>query len=611
VRFEAISDYGYKNTFIDNLFIEESPTGPLLSISGDEVNFGDVPLTRTETRTVRVSNIGLSSALIIDLSTTGEFSYQATEAPFYLDADSSFDVEISFSPQSENLYAGAFNMVYVDPNSPQAPLYHNVYLLGNGLIPPQGSLFSDPIPLTFPVVDITENTADYYNFYQPDWINPSNNFIGGNEVVYRVDLENSVLINGTITTTSQSLGLFILDEEPNPDNPPDLIGSGYTSASSGGVHLNFDNYLLRSGTSYFVISSHTFDPEITYTMNLTTQELSLPGVASNPSPAHNAINVNNYGELSWGRSVNAEGYLVYLSTDEFFTNSEPVDITDRNYEYLNLQFNNTYFWKVIPYNYLGQANEGIETWSFTTKEDPTITLPVTIDFEGLTELPSQIDYTDLSISVNQYGNDGHALSQVMPQQNYVDQIIFQPVNNITSQSVISFDYNFLSYSTSAPWYGLSLIQDFDYLTIKVSTDYGANFTTLDQINGSNHTTTSEYTNYSHDIGMYAGQSLVFKFELAWLDMDVYIFNIDNIFIGSPEITTLPTPTNLTIIKESMEVEMHWDTVEGALLYHIYCSEQPYGNYEYMASCDANYYFGFTEIDKMFFKVKASSTYDMP
>ena len=612
VKFEAISDYGYKNTFIDKFIIEENPTGPQISIAGEEVNFGNVPIALTETRTVRVSNIGISSALIIDLSIIGEFSYQATQAPFDLETGSSFDIEFSFSPQIENLYVGFFNIVYVDPNNPQTPLYYNIDLLGNGQIPPQGSLFLDPIPLTFPAVDITENTAAYYDIYEPDWINPPNNFIGGNEVVYQVDIENSALINGTITTGNQTLGVFILGEEPNPDNPPEPMAYASSSSSSGGVDIEFSNYLLRSGTSYFVISSHTLDPEITYTMNLTAQDLSLPEVVSNPSPAHNTNNVNINGELSWSKSINAEGYLVYLSTDEFFTNIEAVDITDRNYEYTSLDFNTTYFWKVIPYNYLGQVNEGIETWSFTTKEDPTITLPLTIDFEGLTDLPPQIDYTDLSISVNQYGNDGYALTQVMPQQNYVDQILFQPVINITPQSVISFDYNFLSYSTSAPWYGLSFIQDFDYLTIKVSTDYGANFTTLDQINRSNHTTTSEYTNYSHDIGMYTGQTLVFKFELAWIEMvDIYIFNIDNIFIGSPEITSLPSPTNVSIIKEGMEVEMNWDNVEGALLYHIYWSDQPYGDYEYMISCDSNYYFGFTEIDKMFFKIKASSIYDMP
>ncbi|MFA7058093.1 MAG: choice-of-anchor D domain-containing protein, partial [Candidatus Cloacimonadales bacterium] len=107
-------------------------------------------------------------------------------------------------------------------------------------------------------------------------------------------------------------------------------------------------------------------PAVTWTFTTTADA---PVAATYTAPANNATNVAKTGNLTWGAVTGADGYKVYLSEDNAFTGVTPVVQTTTSYAYSG-DFATTYFWKVIPYNVIGDATGTIATWSFTTAPSP-------------------------------------------------------------------------------------------------------------------------------------------------------------------------------------------------------------------------------------------------
>lgn len=89
----------------------------------------------------------------------------------------------------------------------------------------------------------------------------------------------------------------------------------------------------------------------------------IPLCVSNPSPANSATNVIP-NTLSWTGSNDAQFYDVYLgySSESLSflgrTNKPSIDI--------NIERGKTYYWRVIPGNYLGICDNTCETWNFQT-----------------------------------------------------------------------------------------------------------------------------------------------------------------------------------------------------------------------------------------------------
>ncbi len=88
------------------------------------------------------------------------------------------------------------------------------------------------------------------------------------------------------------------------------------------------------------------------------------------SPTDAEIGVAMTGDLSWSPAQGADGYYVYLGTDNPPTdvyNEE--DVTDAlSLAYSGLQAGVVYYWQVVPYNVNGDA-VNCPIWSFTTFND--------------------------------------------------------------------------------------------------------------------------------------------------------------------------------------------------------------------------------------------------
>ncbi len=94
----------------------------------------------------------------------------------------------------------------------------------------------------------------------------------------------------------------------------------------------------------------------------------VPECATSPTPSHEAENV--YPEkLTWqGDDNNTQTYELYIGTDEDPFKNEPVILDNNTYTLpSSLEPMTTYYWAVIPKNFLGESNHDcIKVWKFTT-----------------------------------------------------------------------------------------------------------------------------------------------------------------------------------------------------------------------------------------------------
>lgn len=110
-----------------------------------------------------------------------------------------------------------------------------------------------------------------------------------------------------------------------------------------------------------------------------------PIAATNPIPANDAKDIfNKELVLSWKGVQFATGYKVYIGTQS--TNFEIYNGQDvgnnTSFTIPHLDYERQYFWKVVPYNPVGEAID-ILIWSFTVMPDQSIkTFPWFEGFEG-------------------------------------------------------------------------------------------------------------------------------------------------------------------------------------------------------------------------------------
>ncbi len=113
-----------------------------------------------------------------------------------------------------------------------------------------------------------------------------------------------------------------------------------------------------------------------------------PNPPTNPNPENKAQNIEVNTTLSWsctdpdGNKI--ESYKVY------FGSTFPPPFVDgrlvANYDPGQLEYNTTYYWKIIPYDGQDYTNENlIDTWEFTTKNIDSKPIAPTLRFAGFSD----------------------------------------------------------------------------------------------------------------------------------------------------------------------------------------------------------------------------------
>ncbi|MCD4747197.1 MAG: hypothetical protein K8R58_12945 [Bacteroidales bacterium] len=120
----------------------------------------------------------------------------------------------------------------------------------------------------------------------------------------------------------------------------------------------------------------------------------LPDCAESVSPLDGAINVPINATLNWDTVTQVNGYKIYFGTDNPPTNIEnSTDLGNvTTYIPASLNYDEDYYWKIVPYNSVGDATD-CSVWSFST-----VTEFIQLDIKAYLEGP--YNGSDMNTDIN-------------------------------------------------------------------------------------------------------------------------------------------------------------------------------------------------------------------
>ncbi|MCB5266830.1 MAG: choice-of-anchor J domain-containing protein [Candidatus Cloacimonetes bacterium] len=202
--------------------------------------------------------------------------------------------------------------------------------------------------------------------------------------------------------TAAKLALY-RGNQPVPDAMNDQLfyNDGIVSTSFWNeAELRF----ISSETGVMYFGFHCFTSAEGGRINIDNLEiLGLPTPVSDPIPANNSLGISLRPVFSWEYADgNPQGYRFYLGTDDPPTNicnGLELGITNEMYYLESLLFSTVYYWKVVPYNSMGDAPE-CPAYCFTTMDQNTLTeFPYSQNFDDYTA--PQLPYDWFSINNNE------------------------------------------------------------------------------------------------------------------------------------------------------------------------------------------------------------------
>lgn len=252
--------------YVDNVTVQEIPENPVFAITPTSWNFGDVEVGfASVARVFTVSNTGPGiltvNAPVLDNNDDFILSYTAEDFPAELSGSETVTFSVVFEPEAVGEALGEISIGYDDGTANTA----TVELTGNGIVRPAGSTCGNPYVIaSLPLVDFSGNTDVMGDDYSSTWITPNSNYLNGNDMVFQFTLEEPGFLSASMTSPNTWIGLFILEDCPDPDNPPAVI----RTATSSGSAVSFANQYMEAGTYFAIVSSYPAPQTIAFTLNL-------------------------------------------------------------------------------------------------------------------------------------------------------------------------------------------------------------------------------------------------------------------------------------------------------------------------------------------------------
>ncbi len=180
-------------------------------------------------------------------------------------------------------------------------------------------------------------------------------------------------------------------------SPPPLVYSNLTTNSYNPGTLNFDTTYFWEIIAWDDSNAYTTSP----IWSFTTRTNSPPFTPANPIPANGSTNVNIDVDLSWVCG-DPDGDIVTFDI-YFGTTYPPPQVASNVTEYNPgiLEFNTTYYWKIVAWDMHGASTEG-PIWSFTTVVSQPPEVPI---IDGPTKGKPNIEYNYTFVTTDPEGAD--------------------------------------------------------------------------------------------------------------------------------------------------------------------------------------------------------------
>lgn len=379
---------------LDNVKVEQfdAATTPLATFSADSWNFGNVYIgSKMYSQIITLSNTGTNGLNVTSVEVPDGFGVKAERdlSTIGLKKNEEVKIQISYTPtltsasQGKVVFHGNFPdaSINVSATKKQVPAGGVFEGFEGDAFPPAGwtaskwrrtdagiegdhaaiptAYYQEANYLQSPRIDCTKGAAtiefSYADFYYGEQD-------GGADTSVRLSFSS----DGGATWS-------VVDTYDYNDTYNEIIHKSYTrSANSDNCYWRFD-WSLDYYDSELGAEAGLFYVDAIVLNNIYGAG-GAPSQCDVSNPADGATGIYNRGlKLQWEPAQFATGYRLYVGTNAAATSLvNGQDLGDAlSYELPQLDFNTTYFWKVVPYNAKGSA-DNVPVWKFTTISDPTV-----------------------------------------------------------------------------------------------------------------------------------------------------------------------------------------------------------------------------------------------
>lgn len=181
-------------------------------------------------------------------------------------------------------------------------LYFFLLFTSLGMFAQPGNLCTDPIVITNLPFNISDNTANYGDNYDPPTATPiacgagtaGNYYLSGNDVIYSYTPVANSTVNIQIPSSIAWTGLFVFTSCAGIGSAPYAC-----NCSSAAGTRSISNMAVTAGETYYIVISSWATPQtIPYTLNITdpnlgtTAVLQSKGLRLYPNPVSNILNLD-------------------------------------------------------------------------------------------------------------------------------------------------------------------------------------------------------------------------------------------------------------------------------------------------------------------------------
>ncbi len=409
------------------------PSDAIININPGSVTFSSTVVGATLTRTVSITNQGSTPLVISGITPTGPFT--ATN-PGTIEVGQTSVSTISFMPNAAGNATGSitFNIEGAFSGVNTVQLTGSTYTAYSTIY--QNFDASTTMPQDWSTIAIVQNSTSFVHVHSASFDAHSGlNFIkmynGGednvNAKLFLVSpgvnqLSNNVLTYYAKSSWGQATDTMILGTMSNPQDPASF--TPLQSINLTNLYQQFSFTFNASNTDKFIAFKHGLGNAQNYAVyidDISWEADSIvpnPAVAVYPASASTDIRIKFADKhlvqaLTWSNGGgNPTGYKFYFGETPALELISNMDLNNVN-EYaldLMLDYNTTYYWKIVPYNLDGDAID-CPTWTFTTLSDPTITINATSFLnEGFES--SIVGYTPLGWEMENLNTDSAIWSTI-------------------------------------------------------------------------------------------------------------------------------------------------------------------------------------------------------
>ncbi len=405
-RYVRETDQAGMPIFIDEVSIDLSTNEPEINLSETSINYPELAMGGSYGIPVNISNTGTANLVITDVTTNGVFSCDFTgeiapgdtqEAVIYFEPTDASDNTGTATFNIDGSFGGE-NTISLSGTSTE--LISNFY---------QGFDASNELPAGWSAINSPDHdfthvdvVSDVYGAYSAPNVAK---FVMFTEHNYPVTL----VTPGVDGFDTNKLTFYAKkgDEIYDVSLIVGVMENPYDTASFEEVttieltheHQEFEVVIPETNTKPYIGFQHSQNPEETSVTSIWVDDITWdvegnnpPAVAQVVAPEDNETNVDIMMglDLVWASGGGSpEGYKLFVGTNpeaDNMINGEVLDGSNNTNYNINadaLNYSETYYWQVVPFNENGDATDN-PVWSFTTMDNPSIaSLPFFENFDGI------------------------------------------------------------------------------------------------------------------------------------------------------------------------------------------------------------------------------------